>query len=249
MFGRNRPPEGAAASPGRFSTTRWSLVLAVRQGEASEVREALSTLCTLYWYPLYAFVRRRGYGPEDAHDRVQGFFTQLLEKNPLAVPDPHRGRFRSWLLGSLKHYLSNERDRENALKRGGGQHLLSLEWGAAEARFVHEPVEVLTPERAYERRWAVTLLEHVLTLLCDEYHRAGRGALFDSLKGLLTGAAREASYQEIAESLDLSAGAVKVAAHRLRARYRALLREEIAQTVERAEDVDDELRLLLSSLE
>ncbi len=249
MVARNRPPEGGAPSPRRFSTTRWSLVLAVRQGGAPEAREALSTLCTLYWYPLYAFIRRQGYGPEDAHDRVQGFFTQLLERNQLAVPDPQRGRFRSWLLAALKHYLSNERDRENALKRGGGQTLLSIECGDAEGRFTLEPVEALTPERAYERRWALTLLEHVLTLLRDECHRAGKGALFDSLKGTLTGDAREASYQEVSASLGLSPGAVKVAAHRLRARYRELLRGEIAQTVERAEDVDDELRLLLAALE
>jgi RNA polymerase sigma-70 factor (ECF subfamily) len=180
---------------------------------------------------------------------VQGFFTQLLERNQLAVPDPQRGRFRSWLLAALKHYLSNERDRENALKRGGGQTLLSIECGDAEGRFTLEPVEALTPERAYERRWALTLLEHVLTLLRDECHRAGKGALFDSLKGTLTGDAREASYQEVSASLGLSPGAVKVAAHRLRARYRELLRGEIAQTVERAEDVDDELRLLLAALE
>lgn len=237
------------ASPRKFSTTRWSLVLAAGQGTPSEAHEALSTLCRLYWYPLYAFTRRQGRGPEDARDLVQGFFTRLLEKNELADVDRQRGRFRTWLLASLKHYLINEWDKERAQKRGGGLMPLSIDAETAEGLYQHEPSHDLTPEKLYERRWALTLLEHVLSTLEQECARLGRQPLFEKLRGTLTGDAGQLRYAEVGEALGMSEGAVKVAAHRLRGRYRELLREEIAQTVERPEDIEDEIRLLLVSLE
>jgi RNA polymerase sigma-70 factor (ECF subfamily) len=223
-------------------------VLAVRQGTPSESRAALSTLCALYWYPLYAFTRRQGHGPEDACDLVQGFFTRLLEKNQLAVVDRQRGRFRSWLLASLKHYLSNEWDREQALKRGGGQAPLPIDAENAEGRYGLEPSHGLTPERLYERRWALTLLEHVLSSLEDECARLGKQRLFEKLRGTLAGDVEQVAYPQVAEALGMSPGAVRVAAHRLRGRYRELLRAEIAQTVERPEDIDDEIQQLLAAL-
>jgi DNA-directed RNA polymerase specialized sigma24 family protein len=242
---------GERPEPGsrKFSTTRWSLILAASQGSTAEAREALSSLCRLYWYPLYAFTRHQGYSPEDAQDSVQGFFTQLLEKNQLAAVDRQRGRFRCWLLASLKHFLANEWDRTRAEKRGGGQRLISIDGERAEGRYGLEPAHDLTPERLYERHWALALLEHVLATLADECARLGKQALFEMLRGTLAGDVEQASYTQVAGALGMSPGAVKVAAHRLRGRYRELLRAEIAQTVECPEDVDDEIRLLLTCLE
>ena len=237
------------ASPRKFSTTRWSLIIAVKQGTTPEAREALSTLCTLYWYPLYAFTRRQGRGPEDARDLVQGFFTRLLEKNDLATVDRQRGRFRTWLLASLKHYLANEWDRERTQKRGGGLTPLSINAETAEGLYQHEPSHDLTPEKLYERRWALTLLERVLSTLEQDCARLNRQALFEKLRGTLTGDVGQARYAEVAEALGMSEMAVKVAAHRLRVRYGELLQAEIAQTVEQPGDIDDEIRLLLLSLE
>ncbi|HEX5745721.1 MAG TPA: sigma-70 family RNA polymerase sigma factor [Archangium sp.] len=236
-------------SPRKFSTTRWSLVLAAGHGTSSEAHEALSTLCKLYWYPLYAFTRRQGRGPEDARDSVQGFFTRLLEKNDLADVDRQRGRFRSWLLASLKHYLANEWDRERAQKRGGGLTGLSIDAETAEGLYQHEPSHDLTPEKLYQRRWTLTLLERVLSTLEQECARLGKQRLFEKLRGNLTGDVEKIPHAQVAGTLGMSEDAVKIAAHRLRGRYRELLREEIAQTVERPEDIEDEIRLLLVSLE
>jgi RNA polymerase sigma-70 factor (ECF subfamily) len=230
-------------------TTRWSLILAAQEGDTPQAREALSALCALYWYPLYAFVRRRGHGPEDAQDRVQGFFTRLLEKNDLAAVDRQRGRFRAWLLASLQHFLANAWDSERALKRGGGQPLLSIDGEAAESRYGLDVTAEMTPERLFERQWALALLEHVLATLGEECARGGKGRLFEKLQGALAGEGEQLPYAQVAEELGMSPGAVKVAAHRLRGRYRELLREEIARTVERPEDIDDEIRLLLAALE
>ncbi len=237
------------AHPRKFSTTRWSLVLAAGQGTPSEAHEALSTLCGLYWYPLYAFTRRQGREAEDARDSVQGFFTRLLEKNDLAAVDRQRGRFRSWLLASLKHYLVNEWNRERAQKRGGGQTPISIDGATAEGLYSLELSHDLTPERLYERRWALTLLEHVLASLAAECARLGKQPLFESLRGTLAGDTGQRSYPELARELGMSPGAVKVAAHRLRGRYRELLRTEIAQTVDHPDEVDDEIRLLLAALD
>jgi RNA polymerase sigma-70 factor (ECF subfamily) len=222
------------------------MVRAAGDSSGPEARDALASLCTAYWYPLYAFVRRQGHGPEQAQDLTQGFFARLLEKNDLASADQTRGRFRSFLLAACKHFLSNERDREHALKRGGGRVPLSIDRTAAEGCYGREPSHDETPERLFERRWALTLLEQVLARLRGEYETAGKGRLFERLKGHLTGGG-EAHAQAAAE-LRMSEGAVKVAVHRLRQRYRDLLRDEIAQTLTDPAEVEDEVRALFAAL-
>ncbi|MBN1207458.1 MAG: sigma-70 family RNA polymerase sigma factor [Myxococcaceae bacterium] len=239
------PPVLASARRG-FITTRWSLVLAAGADTAPEARKALSELCGLYWSPLYAFLRRQGRSADEAQELTQGFFARLLEKNDLAVADPGRGRFRAWLLASIRHYAANERERERAKKRGGGQVRIDLD--EAELQFSQEPMPGLTPERAFERRWALALLENALAALREEYARRGQELLFDKLKGALNGE-EEASYSRIAAELGMTVSAVKVNAFRLRRRYRELLRGEISHTVEDPEDVDAELRFLFSALE
>jgi len=217
-------------------------VLAAGKG----ARPALSKLCELYWDPLYAFVRRQGLSADDAKDLTQGFFTRLLEKNDLAVADPSRGRFRAWLLTAARHYLANEWDRERAKKRGGAQLRLPLE--DAEAFFSRKHCHGLTPERAYDRRWAEMLLQRVLETLGEEYRLADKESRFDKLKGTLTRDEGD-SYASIAAELGMEVGAVRIAAFRLRERFKELLHEEILHTVEKPEDVDDELRFLLSTFE
>lgn len=241
-------PRRSETSRERFATTRWSLLLAARQGNTPGARRALSTLCQLYWYPLYALVRRMGRGPEEARDLVQGFFTQLLEKEQLARVDRQRGRFRPWLITSFKHYLSNEQEREQALKRGAGQVVLSTALEEAESLYGLEPLHGMTPERLYERCWAYALLEHVLSTLREEYVSRGQGLLFERLRGSLTSAAVQDSYQQIAAELCMRLDAVRMAACRLRQRYRDRLRATVSQTLEHPEDTDSELRLLLAAL-
>ena len=240
---------GGEPAPRKFSTTRWSLILAASQGSTPEAHEALSSLCALYWYPLYAFTRHQGHSPEDAQDLVQGFFILLLERNDLAAVDRQRGRFRSWLLASLKHYLANEWKREHAQKRGGGQTPISIDGATAEGMYSLELSHDLTPERLYDRRWALALLEHVLGSLAAECARLGKQPLFETLRGTLAGDTGQRAYPELARELGMSPGAVKVAVHRLRGRYRELLRTEIAQTVEHPEEIDDEIRMLLAALD
>ncbi|MBL7043979.1 MAG: sigma-70 family RNA polymerase sigma factor [Pirellulaceae bacterium] len=232
----------------RFVTTHWSLVIAAGQRESPESAAALVTLCTTYWYPLYAFVRRQGYRTEDAQDLTQAFFAKLLEKNYIGDADQQRGRFRSFLLASLKRFLSNERDYARAKKRGGGRPVISLDFESAESRYNHEPADTMTAERLFERRWALTLLDQVLNRLHDEYAAAGNLPLFERLKEFLTAERRTAPYRVVAHQAGMTEGAVKVAVHRLRKRYRQLLEEEIAQTVSRADDVQDELYQLFTSL-
>ncbi|WP_211194700.1 RNA polymerase sigma factor [Pyxidicoccus fallax] len=237
------PPE----KPQRFATTQWSLVAAAGSPDA---REALATLCGLYWHPCYAFVRRRGYAAEPAFDLTQGFFLRLLESNDLATVDRERGRFRTWLLAALKHHLANDWHREQAQKRGGGAAHLSIDGAEAESQYERlEPSHDLTPERIFERRWALALLQRALGTLRDEYARLGKADLFERLSGVLTGGSAESTYQAIAADLGMSESNVKVTVHRLRNRYRALIQEEIARTVEREDEVDDELRHLLAALE
>jgi RNA polymerase sigma-70 factor (ECF subfamily) len=233
--------------PGLFADTRWSLIITAGGSEPG-AREALARLFQVYWPPLYAFVRRKGHSPEDAQDLVQGFCAHLMEKNGLATVDRARGRFRSWLLASLQHYLANEYDKRNALKAGGGQPLLSLDRDGAEEAYLHEPTDGLTPEHLYARHWTLAFLRHVLGLLREEYVRAGAEAQFDKLKDHLMGEPDAAPYQQLAEELGSTPGALKTAASRLRARYTRRLREEVERTVERPEDVDDELRTLLAAL-
>ncbi len=228
-----------------FNATRWSVVLAAGRG-TSEARGALEQLCEIYWYPLYAFVRRQRRGPEDAADLTQSFFAKLLEHQWLDGVAREKGKFRSFLLAAMKHFLANERDRAQAQKRGGGRTLVSLDAQSAESRYATEPRDTRTAERIFDRRWALTLLEQVLTRLRNEMAAGGKSELFDQLKPTLTGQTPPLAH--IAEKLHMTEGAVKVAAHRLRRRYRELIREEVAQTVDDEKDVDDELRDLMSAL-
>ncbi|MFY9551391.1 MAG: sigma-70 family RNA polymerase sigma factor [Thermoanaerobaculia bacterium] len=233
---------------GRFATTHWSLVLAARSGESVESRNALEALCAAYWYPLYAFVRRQGYGAEAASDLTQGYFARLLERRDLKQVDPSLGRFRSFLLASVKHFLSNELDRERAKKRSPDRPLLSLDAEGAEDRYRVEPTDELTPETLFERKWAATVLERTLTRLGQEWTGGERWKRFEKLRGHLSGDVPASSYRELGVSLDMTEDAVKVTVHRLRRRFGDLLRQEIADTVREPGDVDDEIRYLLGVL-
>jgi RNA polymerase sigma factor (sigma-70 family) len=234
---------GPPLPPANFPTTLWTVVL--HAGREESARDALAKLCEGYWYPLYSFVRRRGYAPDDAQDLTQGFFAQLLEKRGLGRVDPEQGRFRTFLLASLKNFLANDWDKTQAQKRGGGQMIVSLDQARAETRYRLEPSHQSTPERHFERQWAMTLLEQVLADLGAEYRRVGQADLFEELKAVLIGQA--AAYAEIGGRLGRSEGAIKVAVHRLRRRYRELLRALIAETVDEA-DIDDEMRHLIEVL-
>lgn len=231
-----------------FQTTRWSLVLAAGETAASESREALAGLCEAYWYPLYTFVRRQGYGPDEAADLTQGYFLTFLEKNYLADVRPEAGRFRSFLLASLKHFLSKERERARALKRGGGRNTLSIDWSGAESRFMAETIDSASPEAAFERQWARTMLDRAMKRLEGEFREAGKEQQLDCLRGHLTGEGQAARYAEIAARLGISEGAVRVVIHRSRRRFGEHLRAEIAETVARPEDIDAEVRHLLETL-
>ncbi|HZL89378.1 MAG TPA: sigma-70 family RNA polymerase sigma factor [Pirellulaceae bacterium] len=231
-----------------FATTRWSIVLAAGKDSSTESRAALVSLCEAYWYPLYAYTRRRGYDADAAQDLTQEFFTRLLDKEYVKAADPQRGRFRSFLLASLNHFLANEWRREQAQKRGGGQKILSLDFADGEGRLSLEPASQLTPEKIYERRWALTLITQALARLREEYTAGGKLPLLEKLQPFLGGQGDAAPYKETAAELGLSEGAVKVAVHRLRRRCRDFLRAEIAQTVSRPEEVEEELRDLLAAL-
>jgi len=231
-----------------FTTTHWSVVLAAGQRASPDSRRALAMLCERYWFPLYAYVRRSGCSSHDAEELTQEFLTQLIDKGYLRDVDRQRGKFRSFLLAALKHFLSKQRDRARAKKRGGGRVPVSLDFRDAENRYKLEPADELTPERLYERRWALTLLDEVLLRLQREFADAGKLAVFESLKGSLTGSQDSPTYRQIAEDLAMTEGAVKVAVHRLRRRYRELLKEEIAQTVEDPDDIDEELKELFSAV-
>jgi RNA polymerase sigma factor (sigma-70 family) len=228
-----------------FPTTLWAVVLHAGRDEPAQARAALAQLCQAYWYPLYSFVRRRGYSPHDAEDLTQAFFAQLLEKGGLERVDPELGRFRTFLLASLKNFLANDWDRAHARKRGGGQKIVSLDEKSAEARYQLEPSHDMTPERHFERQWAMTLLDKVLDALHNEYHAEGKGDLFEERKLAFIG--QPGTYAGMAARLRRSEGAIKVAVHRLRHRYRELMRARIAETVG-AGDVEDELRHLLAVL-
>ena len=232
----------------RFATTHWSIVLAAGRRHTPGSREALEALCRAYWYPLYAFVRRRGRAADDAQDLVQEFFAYLLDKHTLDAADPERGRFRTFLLTVFQRFLSKQHERAAAQKRGGGVRVDSIDISTAEDRYQREPFHELTPERVYERRWALTLLEQVLAQIEKEYAAKSKTELFDRLKVFLTGSAADTSHAEVAAALGLTPGAVKVSVHRLRRRYRELLREQIAETVAAPDEVEDELNHLLTAL-
>lgn len=231
-----------------FATTQWSVVLAA-QGRSPGADEALEKLCRAYWWPLYGFVRRNGYMPEEAQDLTQGFFALLLERRDLDVVRREKGRLRSYLLVSLKNFLAKARRRELTTKRGEGQALVPLHELVERERADLEPADTLTADRIYERRWALTLLEQVLARLETEYRSGGNSKLFDSLNEFLSDEADRRSQADVAAELEMTENALKQAFHRLRQRYRQLLRDEIAQTVAVPGDVEDELRHFISVLQ
>ena len=237
-----------AASSGHFTTTHWSVVLAARQGEGGAGAAALETLCRAYWYPLYAFIRRRGYPPAEAQDLTQAFFARLLEKDYLHAVDRSKGKFRSFLLVALDHFLANEWRNARARKRGGGAILFSLNDTKAEEQYANLLGPDLSPEKLFERQWATTLLEQVLIKLRAEFVTAGKSDLFDELKIFLTGEKRAMSYAQLAARLQSTEAALKMTVSRLRQRYGELLRAEIAGTVSRPEEIDEELHALFTAL-
>ncbi len=257
-LGRNVPPDGDQASGNRidssaqngavaFATTHWSVVLAA-QGESPAAQEALEKLCRAYWRPIYGFVRRQGVGPEEAEDLTQAFFALLLERRDLDMVRKEKGRLRSYLLVSLKHFLANERHRAMAIKRGEGRRLIPLEELRSGEHADLEPADNLSPDRIYERRWALTVLEQVFARLKNEYGAAENAQLFDRLKELLAGESGQLSQAKIAGEFGMTENAVKQAFHRFRQRYQLLLREEIAHTVAVPGDIEDELRHLIGIL-
>ena len=229
----------------RFPTTQWSRVLAARNRTDSDARKALETLCQTYWHPLYAFVRRRGHDPDAARDLVQGYFAELLEKDFLKDVAPELGRFRSFLLVSLKNFLSHERDRARALKRGGDVQVISLD-DASTRNVAEASVEHMTPEQVFERQWALTVLDQALERLRQEARESRGEARFEALKPYLTGHAGPTPYGEAAERLGMSEGSVRAAVLRLRKRFGRALRAQIAETVADPGEVDDEIRRMLS---
>jgi RNA polymerase sigma factor (sigma-70 family) len=231
-----------------FVTTHWSVVLSARKKDSPQSAAALETLCRTYWYPLYAYVRRQGHSPHDAQDLTQEFFARLLQKDYLKAADKEKGRFRTFLMVALKRFLANEWDRLRAQKRGGGQPLLSLDTESAEERYRVEPTESATADRIFERRWALTLLDHTMTRLRQEFTAAGKAQEFTHLKTCLTAERGEISYAEIGAALGQSEATARVAVHRLRKRFRELFREEIAQTVSSAEEIEAEVRYLMGVL-
>jgi len=231
-----------------FVTTHWSVVLEARDQRSPQAAAALEQLCRTYWYPLYAYVRRRGYGEHDAQDLAQGFFARLVERNYLEAVGRQKGKFRSFLLAALNHFVSDEWDRARAEKRGGRETFISLDDQTAEDRYRQEPADELSPERIYERRWAMTLLDQVLRQLEAEFAATGRLRLFEQLKVFLLDEKGVGSYAETAARLEMTEGALRVAVHRLRQRYGELFRDEIAHTVASPDEIEDEVRHLLSVL-
>ena len=230
-----------------FQTTRWSVVAAAGGGDLSAARAAIATLCETYWYPLYAYIRRRGANPDEARDLTQGFLLSLIERQDFERLRPERGRFRAFLLASLKHFLLNDAVRQRALKRGGGAEVLPLTLDDAEGRYRFEPADLTTPETLYERRWAFTVVDRALTSLRQEWDATGRVAAFDALKPCLLGEA-PGGYQAVAVQLGTTEGAVKVAVHRLRRKFQGQLRREVAETVADPSEVIEEIRYLIRAL-
>lgn len=231
-----------------FTTTHWSVVLAAGQTDSPQAVAALETLCRGYWYPLYAYVRRRGFGPEDAQDWTQEFFAQLLRKNYPARADRARGKFRTFLLHTLNQFLADQRERAAALKRGGGQALISLDEEAPEERYRLEVADELTPEKLFERRWAQAVLDRAQARLRDEFVAAGKGNTYEVLQAFEPGEQSPISYADAAARLGVSESAVKSMIHRLRQRHREVVREEIAHTVPTVAEIDEELRHLVAVL-
>jgi RNA polymerase sigma factor (sigma-70 family) len=232
----------------QFATTHWSVVLAAGKSSSANQKQALETLCQSYWFPLYAFLRRRGYGNHQAEDFTQAFFTHILEKHSLRTADPKYGKFRSFLLIRLKGFLSDERDRAQAQKRGGGRKILSLSFQNAEGQYALEPADQLSPEMLFEKSWALTVLERTMDQLEADMARKNKEKLFEHLKVYLTTEKDVIPYQNVATGLDMTEGSIRVAVHRLRRQYRRLLRDEIAQTVGDEDQIDEEMGCLFAAL-
>ena len=250
-FGDSRAMSGAAhtnrfEAGTFFTTTHWSVILAARAEDSPKAADALAQLCQTYWYPLYAYIRRRGHEPPDAQDLTQEFFARLLERNFLKAVKQERGKFRWFLLSAVKRFLANEWNRENAAKRGGGQSIVSLDEQTAEGRYRLEIADDATPEKLFDQSWALTLLEQAQEQLQREYEANGRAKVFEELKIFLSGDRAPISHADAGALLGLSEGAVKVAVHRLRHRFRECLREQIAQTVSTPAEADDEIRQLFA---
>jgi len=242
------PISSTPPSAGRFATTHWSVVRAAGKTSSLHYKEAMGTLCQTYWFPLYAFLRRQGHNSNQAEEYTQAFFTRLLEKRGLRLADSKRGKFRSFLLAALKNFLADERDRARAKKRGGGRKVLSLDFENAESQYTLQPAQQMDPEKLFERSWALTVLERTMVRLQDESGSTKKRRAFDRLKLYLTADKDSIPYHEAADKLKMTEGAVKVAVHRLRHRYRELLRDEIAQTVATEEQIDEEIRDLFAAL-
>ena len=241
-------PRSERAGPGVFATTHWSVVLTAARGDLPHAADALAKLCQVYWYPLYAYVRRRGCSPEDAQDATQSFFARILRGDLLPRASAQRGRFRSFLLTSLQNFLADEHDRASARKRGGGEPLVSLDGLDGEARYALEPADPASPDQLFERRWATRVLEEAWTVLQAEYAAEGKGELFGELRRFNSAEEEAPAYAEVAGRLGMPENTVKSLVHRLRQRYRALLRTEIARTVADPSEVDAEIRDLLRIL-
>jgi RNA polymerase sigma factor (sigma-70 family) len=244
----SRVPKNASTSGMGFQTTHWTIILKARDDSDTAARESLASLCTTYWYPLYAFVRRQGSTPHEAEDLTQEFFFRFMERNSLSSVRPAAGKFRSFLLACLKNFLANERARTQAQRRGGGRALISLDCAEAETRYSLEPADSLTPEMLYDRRWTFALLERTMNQLRGEYGAAQKSELFEQLQGFLPCGHGGASRADLAAKRGISVGAIDVAVHRLRKRFAALLRAQVAETVSSEAEVDEEIRHLISVL-
>jgi RNA polymerase sigma-70 factor (ECF subfamily) len=248
MAGEDEKSDARSTSNSEFCTTHWSVVLAASQTESPQRQSALTSLCQSYWYPLYAFARRQGRNPQEAEDLTQGFFARLLARNGLASVRPEHGRFRSFLLASLKNYLANDWDRNHSVKRGGRHAVISWEEQSAEQRYLVEPRHEASPERLFEQSWALTVIEGVLEQLRKEYADTGRDRLFEAIRSYLSEDGGAETYAAMAAKLNMTEGAVKMVVLRLRENFRHRLRAEIALTVADPGEVDDELRHLFTCL-
>jgi RNA polymerase sigma factor (sigma-70 family) len=240
-----RPPRAAS-----FHATRWTVVMKAAQSQAEGAELALAELCQVYWYPLYIFARRRGYSPSDAEDLTQGFFLHLLADRALAGIDPVKGKFRSFLIACFQNYIADAADWSRRVKRGGGQELVQLDAEDAEERYRREPIEFLTAEKIFDARWAITVLGEAMTRLREEYIAAGKESTFEALESFLdpNSALALPSYEDVAKRLGLSASGVKTIVHRMRKRYRTILREEVGRTVSDPASIDEEIRALCEAL-
>ena len=242
------PPTPSTEANSLFVATRWSVVLTARNKSSPDSAVALEALCHTYWYPLYVFIRRQGRSSHDAQDLTQEFFARLVQKDYLQAAAPEKGRFRTFMRVALKRFLANEWDRTQTLKRGGGNSPISLDALSAEDRYRHERADMLSPDRIYERRWAMTLLDQVMRLLRIEYTELGKVSEFEELKGVLTADRGTIPYCTIAQKLKTTEGASRVAVHRMRKRFRELFRSAVADTVAKQEEVDHEIRYIVAVL-